>query len=185
MSGRPPSYRFALRTSVLYEVRPVDLWGRCALKQTIVLILLTILAACVVTDDVGETENIGVSRQHLYLNPLVPVTVTITSVDALDLFDSPIDPFNIDADFYAYITINGERQRFGPIDNEDHITPNWTHTVNVPITTGRVRVSIEIWDYDGFLTSQDDQGDPSPDFGRTLDLGLDLATGHWGRSREG
>ncbi len=129
----------------------------------------------------------------------IPITVTITKVDA----DSDgLEGLGRDeADLYAGVWINGDRHT-NFFDNvividDDHIEPlsGWTFTGSVFHTFDRVRVEIQIWDWDdceenpfctddsdeiGALESGDDQADVDPKDGdRTVDIDVWLNDGHW------
>lgn len=130
--------------------------------------LIWLLAAC-------DAPEEAVLDQHLFLDPNVPVIVTITEVENISVGDGLDDP-----DFFSVITINGASQESAVIDGEDHIFPNWTFAQNVPADQGFTNVRIEIWDDDDFLKLNDDHADTSP-AGDDIDLDLrvDLASGRW------
>ena len=136
--------------------------------------------------------------------PIVPISVTITSItqpdDSIDpgLFQGPW------GDYYAGVTISGTK-----LDNFTHHLTNgfelgvgylfpatfnvkaseWTLSKNVDAASGPVPVSIEIWDNDdcthpfcsdtGIFGNDDDQADVKPAAGRSLDIVVDPTTGRW------
>jgi uncharacterized repeat protein (TIGR01451 family) len=130
----------------------------------------------------------------------VPLTVTITSVDAVG--DDMDGIGRSDADFYAGVTFERgtaqERRTDGPSfdthqDDEAHITPFWPIGENVTsFTVNSVptsRITLAIWDHDecsspfctdtGVFESDDDQLDISPGGGETVDLDIDMRNGRW------
>lgn len=130
----------------------------------------------------------------------VPLTVTITSVDAVG--DDMDGTGRGDADFYAGVTFErGTAQErridgtsFGTHkDDEPHITPFWpigenvtSFTVNTVPTS---RITLAIWEHDdctspfctetGTFESNDDQLDINPGASETLDLDIDMRNGRW------
>jgi uncharacterized repeat protein (TIGR01451 family) len=130
----------------------------------------------------------------------VPLTVTITSVDAVG--DDMDGIGRGDADFYAGVTFERgtvqERRTDGPSfdthqDDEAHITPFWPISENVTaFTVNSVptsRITLAIWEHDectspfctdtGILESDDDQLDINPGAGETIDLDIDMRNGRW------
>lgn len=146
-------------------------WRRHA-RWLLPLLAITPLAASLAACEAPEEE---VLTQRLFLDPNVPIIVTITEVENVSVGDGLDDP-----DFYSVITINGASQESASIDGEDHIFPNWTFAQNVPADQGFVTVRLEIWDDDDFLKFNDDHADTSPAGGDIdLDLRVDLASGRW------
>ncbi len=115
----------------------------------------------------------------------VPVTVTITRVEALVTEpDEGLEALGEDtADLYAVVQINGLSQSSfdAHVDDAPLIEPFWNFSTNVAIADdanpGSVSVVIQIWDHDD--TSPDDKADADPGGGKDVDLVVDLATGSW------
>lgn len=83
---------------------------------------------------------------------------------------------NLDgSDFYADITVAGVTQRFGPIDDEDDIAPNWTVERFLDVdATSPAPVTIDIRDDDDTLNFDDDICDISGGGGTALNLSIPL-----------
>lgn len=108
----------------------------------------------------------------------VPVKVTITRVR--DIGGNLEGIFESAPDFYAVMTINGVTWQTpqAPGDTAD-VRPYWEQTVAVPGDQPTVPVSIQIWDNDAPVPDPD-IGDASPvPNTNTLNLTVDLSTGHW------
>lgn len=105
-----------------------------------------------------------------------PVTVrlTIEAVDALEDLDGACGQ----ADFFAQVNINnGGVQTQGPIDGNDHITPNWVFDGSAGWDAGvNVPVTINLKDDDDTLCLGDDDIDINP--GAGVGLSITVALGN-------
>jgi hypothetical protein len=96
-----------------------------------------------------------------------------------------------DDDFYAEVTIDGQRfdNKNTPEQDEqegdDDISPNWELTRSVDDAAGSVPVRLAIFEEDGFLRGDDDHADITPGGNRDLDVDLDLTTCHLSGEIEG
>ncbi|MEZ4710940.1 MAG: hypothetical protein R3A44_27325 [Caldilineaceae bacterium] len=104
------------------------------------------------------------------------MTVIIERVEALDNFDGGI--FRSDPDFYALVTIDGEKfTRSEIISDQNVITPNWMFTKEIPLNTQATQTilaKIEIWDSDEEPGNPDDEADLDTDGDRALNLTINL-----------
>jgi hypothetical protein len=143
---------------------------RSGICVCVVAVVSLLLASCAVPDQ----EKQQVRNSNLFLNETVPITVTVTVTEVEGSLDNVGN-----SDFFAAVHINGEKKGFGPIDEDDHIRPNWIATVDVPVALGKVPVTIDIFDSDGGLNFEDDHADVDPGRDLTLNLVIDVATGRW------
>jgi hypothetical protein len=104
------------------------------------------------------------------------VRVTVEHVFTLDEDCDFLVSWNKDCDFYTKVTIDGKSFQSSTIDNDNNISPSdWVFSHEVPLSTGSVPVTIELWD-------SDDNDDDHYDFTRgesppssDLDLNVNLA----------
>lgn len=87
-----------------------------------------------------------------------------------------------EADFYAYMTINGEKQYFNNsnLHNDDDITPNFNFTKDVSLDSRYIPFSIQVFETDGggVLSSDAEHVDINPLAGqKDLTLLYDTLTG--------
>ena len=102
----------------------------------------------------------------------VTVRVTIEAVDALEDLDGACGQ----ADFFAQVNINnGGVQTQGPIDGDDHITPDWQFPGNATWDTGvSVPITINLKDDDDTFCLGDDDIDINPGGGVGLSINVNL-----------
>ncbi|MEZ4570199.1 MAG: hypothetical protein R2849_07705 [Thermomicrobiales bacterium] len=98
----------------------------------------------------------------------VTVRVTIEAVDALEDLDGACG----EADFFVQVNINNSGvQTQGPIDGDDHITPNWQFTATASWDTGvNVPVTIDLKEDDDGACLGDDDIDINPGGGVGLSI---------------
>ncbi len=101
----------------------------------------------------------------------VTVRVTIEAVDALEDLDGACGQ----ADFYANVSVNGVSGTQGPIDDNDHITPDWVFDGNASWDAGAtVPITIDLKDEDGGACLGDDDIDINPGGGVGLSITVTL-----------
>src|SRR5262245_9887066 len=95
----------------------------------------------------------------------VPLTISFTHLFQVSNPDSD----GTDGDYYARVTIgNNPEHVTARIEDDDFnpsaVDPSWTITDQVDPFGGPVPITIQLWDYDGFLNGSDDplDIDPSP-----------------------
>ncbi len=123
------------------------------------LLLVTLLASLAGILPAGQAEAAP-----------FPVTVrlTIEAVDALEDLDGVCG----EADFFVQVNINNSGvQTQGPIDDDDHITPNWQFTAAASWDTGvNVPVTIDLKEDDDGACLGDDDIDINPGGGVGLSI---------------
>lgn len=112
--------------------------------------------------------------------PHVTVRVTVDKISAIDCFEGTIPPTELctgAADFYTWISIDGDEEKRGPISDRNNADPDpdWTVQRIVDVAKGKVPVSIEIRDEDGEFRLGDDHADIDPtNGGNTSNLEFDV-----------
>ncbi len=125
--------------------------------MTKVRALAAALAALPLTALTLDTATLEAASQH-------EITVTIASVKAVDRID-----FFSKADFYARVTIDGDKQNTPFIRQKAEIAPNWQ--ISKKVAPGKYNVKLEVFDKD---LSVDDPVDINRvDKKRDLDFTID------------
>ena len=112
-------------------------------------------------------------------DPIVPVTVTIARVVALE--DPDPAPLQGDADMYSKVSIDGNAtEQSAEVSDKADAEPFWVFTKNVDVSLSPIVINIDVLDADVFPAAPDDVIDMNPvDNKMGLTIVLDLTTGNW------
>ncbi len=122
----------------------------------------------------AEVKNLSGSGNY-ELRSYAKLPQVNVDIDRVTALNGGID-WGSQADFYSKITIAGNTHTTNHVNNDNDISPDWSHSRTVDGNSRYVSVGIQMWDSDGGLNGADDRIDIDGGAGRDINVTYDLLT---------